>query len=331
MRGVVIALVAGMGGASLACGGAGPPPSTQSLYAEPQWQDAFDATPELLLVVRPKALRRDKVYGPLLVRVIGLAAQQNRTVSAIHALDAIEDAEEVIVAVRADARGSDQPSELVFVVRGVRADIDPGHLVDADGHKLWSPGPSGAVRELEGDSASAASLFELPGRTWVIATGDARMRARDAFAHPIRRPAMRVDPDALAIARVDGPSLVAHARALGSTGGLAAVGHKLQSAMIELPAGADGPEARAAERDLRATLAYLDEDAAALAELKLRAVVEALARSKRAGLAWLTSARIERPSAQGNHLLVTAPLPPALIDALLRAGSASLELDPAQQ
>jgi hypothetical protein len=58
-------------------------------------------------------------------------------------------------------------------------------------------------------------------------------------------------------------------------------------------------------------------------------VIEALARSKRVGLAWLTSARIERPSAQGKHLLVTAPLPPALIDALLRAGSASLELDPA--
>jgi len=352
-RGGVFALVACIAAATPACGGNQSPPSTKPQYVESQWQDVFDTTPELLVVVRPQALRRDKVYGPLLGRVIDLVRQQSRTVSATHALDALEDAEEVIVGVRMDARGGDTPSEFVFVVRGVRADIDPARLVDADGRTLWSPGPSGAVRELERDGTSVpssqrgqrgdpsdASLFELAGRTWVIATGDARLRAREAFAHPVRRPAMRVDPDALAFARVDGPALVAHARALGSTGGLAVVGHKLLYVTFELPPGVETPDvapdvAKDAQRDIRATLAYIDEDAAALAELKMRSAVEAIGRGKTQGkqgnigaLAWLAAARVERREREGKKVLVSAPLPPALVDGLLRAGSATLDLAP---
>ena len=62
------------------------------------------------------------------------------------------------------------PGEVVIVVRGVRANVDPAGLVDAEGHALWGPGPPGAVRELVRVATSGspeppipASLFELAG------------------------------------------------------------------------------------------------------------------------------------------------------------------------
>src|ERR1019366_6462314 len=103
-------------------------------------------------------------------------------------------AEEVIIGLRLGRFDTD--TDVVVVVRGVRADVDPAALVDADGRPLWAPGPTGRVRELvragTGSGAESseaprneipASLFELPGRTWVIASGEARARARSAFAH----------------------------------------------------------------------------------------------------------------------------------------------------
>jgi hypothetical protein len=335
---------------SLACGAKPPSGATEAVYAEPRWQDVFDAIPELYVVVRPRALAQDKVYGPLLRRAVDVARQQSRVVAATRALEAMEDADEVVAGVRADA--PDRPGELVLVARGTRADLDPGKLVDEDGRALWATGPTGSVRELvrerdEHGAAIAASLFELPGRTWVIASGDARTRARDVFAHPVRRPQWEFDREALAIVRLDGPSLVARVRPLQPTGGLSAVGKRLQSVTLTLPPGG--------AKEVSATLSYGTEDAAALAEVAVREAMAAVSRSKRESLAWLASARVERPigplasvgverpiggsSAPGDggtraapdawrrratHVVVTAPLPPALIDALLHAGNAHL-------
>lgn len=305
----------------LGCGGGPPPRPVDSAYAEPHWQDVFETVPELLVVVRAKAAREDRVYGPLLRRALEVAREQSRAVVATRALDAMGDAEELVIGVRPDT--ADGPGELVLVARGVRADVDPGKLVDTDGAPLWAPGPAGHVRELvrerdEHGHPVGASLFELPGRTWVIAQGDARVRARQAFAHPINRPAMALDLLALAIVRIDGPSLVRRARALQDLGGLAAVGHHLRSVELVLPPGA--------ERSVRATLTYAGDDDAALSEVAARDAVDRASRagSEPAWLPWLASARVDRGR---KTVFLTAPLPPALVDRLLKAGSAPLEGD----
>jgi hypothetical protein len=306
---------------------------------EPQWQDVFEEIPPVLLVVRPRAVRGDKVYGPLFRRVVDLARERSRVVSATRAMEAVEDADEVVVGIPSEGG---EAGDLVMVVEGVSASIDPSKLVDSDGRALWAPGPTGRVRELvrerdERGSPLDASLFELPGRTWVIASGQSRARARDAFAHPLGRPPLELDPDALAIARIDGPSLVARFRALQDLGALAAIGRKLRTLTVRLPAVQGGVQAGvqgSAQGSAQGTdgavveiaLGYGDEDAAAFAEVRAREVVEVVARKKPDRLAWLAKAKVDRPD---KRVLVTLPLPPQLIDGLLHAGTAALGTDSA--
>ena len=328
--------------APLACGGNALAPSTQTspVAAEPRWEDAFDATPELMVFVYPSALRSDRVYGPLLRRAIALVRQRSRVVAQTRALDAMEDADEVILGLRPGS--SETAEDIVVVVRGVRADVDPAALVDSEGRPLWAPGPMGRVRELiRADAASPpseagevpASLFELPGRTWVIAAGDARTRARSAFTRTPARSRSRapVEPgadDALVTIRIDGAALVRRVPALRS-GDLGSVGRRLDDMTFELAAGsvdgvapADGGPLPAPDRKVKATLSYANEDAAALAESTVRQALEAIQRKKPEGLAWLPSEQItvERPP-PGKRVVLTTPLPPRLIDALLHAGA----------
>ena len=118
------------------CTATAPPHSAQiAVDTEPRWEDVIDTTPELLAVVFPTALRKDRVYGPLLRRAIELVRAQSRVVTETRALDAMEDAEEVIVAVRPD-RGAtlgpgglagESAGEVVVVVRGVR-EIGRAHV-----------------------------------------------------------------------------------------------------------------------------------------------------------------------------------------------------------
>jgi hypothetical protein len=342
---------------ALHCGSVAPTPSaTVNVDAEPRWEDVFDRTPELLAVVFPTALRKDVVYGPLLRRAIDLVREQSRVVAETRALDAMEDAEEVIVGVRPDVAPASAPAgreaggEVVVVVRGVRADVDPVTLVDADGHPLWEPGPGGRVRELvrrstpsSTDPATApvpASLFELPGRTWVIASGDARARARSVFARPLGRPplpAPSAGAGTLLTLRIDGPSLVARVRALQSSGGLGALGRRLQAVTLELASDPSAPDAGADDvaglrRTLKASLSYAEADAATQAEATARDVIAAIARKRPDDLAWLASATVDRPApggVPGTSVLVTAPLPPRLVGALLHAGAATLQTGPA--
>jgi hypothetical protein len=312
----VVTLLVALGGTTACAAGKPPPPPARAAVAEPHWQDVFDTTPELLVVVRPKALTEDRIYGALLRRAIATARERSSVVAATRFADAVEDADEVVVGLRPDT--PDHAGEIMLVARGVRADIDPVKLVDSEGHGLWTPGPSGAARELVCDQDSqghavGASLFELPGRTWVIATGAARQRARDAFAHPLPRPPLELDPSALAIVRIDGPSFVAHVAFL-QQGSIAAVGRRLKSVTFNLPPGGEG--------SVKATLSYADEDAAALAEVSIREHVDAVARlQKPEGLTWIGSAKVERPD---TRVVMTAPLPPKLVDALMSAGGPSL-------
>lgn len=289
------------------------PTGPRSAPLEPRWQDAVDSAPDLLVAIRPLALRRDPSFGPLLQRIVDLGRQRSRVVADTRALDAMEDSEEVILALRLPTqRGADDESDELVIVRGVRADIDPGRLVDSEGHILWNAGPSGPVRELvrahaidEGDDLRSASrspedggapdvsLFEIPARTWVIATGPSRIRARRAFAHPTGRPDPPLSPDALIVGRFDGPTLVSHLPALRHANLLGAIGRGLVAVEITLPPGRD--------RLVRAELLYGDVAMAGNAESAVRAVVRALTRSvpnaKTALTAWIyamVSARVER-------------------------------------
>jgi hypothetical protein len=311
-----LAAAAALALVDVACGGAPPPPPAAIDHSEPRWQDVFDTMPELLVVLRPRALRQDKVYGPLLRRAIEVTRQQSRIVAAGGALDSLVDAGELIVGMRPDA--PDRPGELVLVERSVPGDVDPAAIVDDDGRSLWAPGPAGRVRELvrerdEHGHPVGASLFELPGRTWVIAAGDARARAREAFAHPFGRPPLDLDASALAVVRVDGPSLVARWPLLQDLGGLASLGRHLRSVTLALPPGVEG--------SLTATLAYADEDSAALAEVTSREVLGALKRRGPGPLAWLVPTRVARPD---KKVILTVPLPPSLVDALIHAGGVQL-------
>jgi hypothetical protein len=304
--------------------GCGAPPvrsHVEAVAAEPHWQDVFETTPELFVVLRPTSLAKDKIYGPLLRRILEAARERSHVVAATRVLEVVKDAQEVIVGVRPDPRGGDEPSEVVVVVRGVPADVDPAKVVDADGRPLWSPGPNGPVRELvrerdEHGHPLEASLFELEGLTWVIAVGDARARAREVFAHPLGRPAMELDPQALGMVRIDGESLVRRVHALQPLGGLAAIGRKLTSLTVTVPPGTDG--------NVQLTLAYSEEDAAAFSQVAAQQAIEAIGRKKPDSIGWLSSAKVERPD---KRVLVTLPLPPRLVDSLLHAGTAPIDFD----
>jgi hypothetical protein len=289
------------------------PPLTRS-YAEPRWESVLDPLPELLVAIRPQALRRDRVYGPLLRRAIELAREHSRVVAASRALETIEDADEVIIGARDDRVDDRGEASLVIVLRGVRADVDPAKLVDDSGRPLWVPAAVGPVRELsrardDGDAEKQgpdASLFELPGRTWVIASGKARAAARVTLAHPRAPTKLDFTPEAVAMLRLNGPALVARLPAFRPPGLLAAVGHELAAATVVLSSGDDAC--------LRATLSYRDPKAVQPAEAALREMLGALSRAKSQSFAWLRAATTQ---AADSSVILTAALPDALTDALL--------------
>lgn len=117
---------------------------------------------------------------------------------------------------------------------------------------------------------------------------------------------------------------------LGPNGKLDTVGRHLGAVTLELPADAAHPASGGGtdagpDRDVRATLAYTDEDAAAFSEITVREILGAITRQKPKDLGWLSSATVDRP---GKHVIVTAPLPPAFVDALLKARSTALAVPP---
>jgi hypothetical protein len=313
---------------------------------EPRWQDAFDGTPELLVVVFPRELRKDPLYGSLLRRAVEMARESSNAVAETRTLDAMAAAEEVILGAHP---GAGKTGETTVVVLGAPADVDPARLVDPiDDHPLWTAGPPTATeraRELvraapatpspnatassaaPSDAAGAgaapddgpmdASLFELPGATWVLASGPSRARMRAAIAHPTSRPSPPLPEGVLAAARLDGPSLVGHLPLLRSDGMLAVLGRRLVSGTLALLPGT--------ERGLRATLTYADEGAARGAEDRARVVVATLARIKldpeRAAKFrpsyWLEPLSAAKISRSGADVVVDISLPDRLIEVLV--------------
>ncbi len=200
-----------------------------------------------MAVIHPQAIRRDPVYGPLLTQASQKAAGLSAAVAATRALEAFESAEEIVVAIWDD--GHDTPSQpssghqdAIVVVSGVRGDVDPARVVDAAGHTLWqSAGVGGRVPELvRTEAGETASLFTLSHRTWVIALGGARDRARVAFATPSGRPEIKYDHDALLSVRLYGPAVVDRFVPLQRGKDLDALGAKLNWVDIALAPGKDG-------------------------------------------------------------------------------------------
>jgi len=309
-----------------ACGStpARPPSAGARAVVEPQWQEALGAHPRLLLTLHPKVLLKDPVYGPLLRRALALARQQSHAVASTRLVEAVEQSDEVIAGVLADDGAAPQPNApaapaeqpivpgqdpIVAVLRGMPAELDPAKLVDADGSLLWALGPSGPVRELAHEvdkdgTHNPASLFELPGRTWVIVSGAARARVREAFSRPTGRAPPPIDAEALASLRIDGPALVARTRPL-SAGMLRAVGHGLQSVAVMLLPGVT--------RDVRAVLEYDDPASSSAAAQKLTQVIQVLSHGNSQASGWLSRIVVE-PS--GEAVVLKAPVPPEILDLL---------------
>ncbi len=277
------------------------PPAAVRRAPEPRWTDALGDLPELYAVVRPGALKRDATFGPFFQTLMRIA-QARRDMGGATVLEAMAGADEVILGAR-----SGEPLEMMLVVRGVPAQLDPSK-VEEGGHPIFKlvGEPHAGVAEyerLDRQVAAPASLFVLPKRTWVVAVGAAKERARAAFARPSGRPVPRVDESALVVVRLDGPTLARRrlSRSRGA-GVIESLGKKLASVSLSLQPGASG---------VRAALAYEDDDASAWAENAVRRVVELA--GEREGLAWLREATVGR---EGTQVVVTVPLPPRLLDEL---------------
>jgi hypothetical protein len=279
--------------AAAACGGGNARPAAAPPSNEPAWADTFEKAPRLMAVIHPQAIRRDPVYGPLLTQASQKAAGLSAAVAATRALEAFESAEEIVVAIWDD--GHDTPSQpssghqdAIVVVSGVRGDVDPSRVVDAAGHTLWqSAGVGGRVPELvRTEAGETASLFTLSHRTWVIALGGARDRARVAFATPSGRPEIKYDHDALLSVRLYGPAVVDRFVALQRGKDLDALGAKLNWVSIALAPGKDGA--------LVVALEYSDDEAAARAEVVVKHVVDVVSHDEKKRMPLLAHATITR-------------------------------------
>src|SRR5689334_14076656 len=83
---------------------------------------------DVVLVMSPRSLMRDRVYGPLLKQASDLAAIKG-PIGHIGstALSAFERSEDVVLAIR-----DDDARDAVIIVTGVPGDLDPEALVDGE-------------------------------------------------------------------------------------------------------------------------------------------------------------------------------------------------------
>jgi hypothetical protein len=285
----------------------------------PRIEDAIgDQDPAIIVVLRPRALLRDRIYGPLLREATERAsAQVGFAVVGATALVAFEQSEEVFIAATAlPAVAGDGPPDAVVALVGAPADLDPARLVDTDGRPLW--GTVGELRPGVLELASQASpdqtaLFVLPARTWVIAVGGAVPRARAGLAGAPRSSRVLV-PTGEELARLDMPGGLLRREDPRLTGGaLAPLGRTLERASVSLLPGAEGV--------LTVKLAYPVVEDASLAEAKAREVVLAFKRrleatSKLDWWSWLAAAAVERTD---SMVTIRAPLPRPWLEAMARA------------
>lgn len=336
VRGVALlatALLVSLAPAVAGCGGGAERPTAARRALAPQWQDVFDGTPELYAVVRPQAIKKDAVYGSFF-RSLLRVAQAKTEMTGVTALEALEGCDEIILGVRRDAAGDARMlDDAAIVFRGVPASLDPAKMTDTSGAPLFRLlGEHAKAPEYERVGGadgrrgpSSGSLFVLPERTWVVALGSARERAREAFRTPFGRPAPKTDPAALAVVRLDAGAFVRGQR-IEKSPALGPLTRKLESLSFSLAPGKGG---------VIATLRYQDEDASAWAEMHAKRLLEELARidTENAGgprrgpqpfaLGWLKDAQVTH---EGNALKVRLSVPARLLEELPNASPLDLAL-----
>ncbi len=317
MKATRVALVAvALALAPLATGCGEPPPkAAPPREMTAQWQDVFDTTPDVYAVVRPQAIKRDPVYGNFWKTLMRIA-QARSEIRGVTSIEAMEGCDEIVIGMRRDESGAE---DAAIILRGVPASLDVTKMSDAAGHPMLRLlDAKSKVPEYEWldrkNVQQNASLFVLPDRTWVgIVGGDARSRARQAFATPFGRPIPKSDPEALATVRFDAGAFLATPRFHRSSA-LGPLLKRLRSLTLALKPGKAG---------IVASLQYEDEDAAAISELRLKQLVEELAKaeSRRFKLDWLRTAQV---SHQNNVVAVQLPIPPRLLEELPNASGADL-------
>jgi hypothetical protein len=317
----------------LACGGASTratskPTTAASVPARRLSVDDLLTRPaDLRVTLHPPAVVYDRVYGALLRKASALAAAYAgpRTMGTT-ALAALERTDEVDAAIN-DA------GEAVVVLRGVPADLDVTQVVDEGGRAVWRP-VVGDLRhtfvEYQPAAAADATLFVLPERVWVVASGDARMHTREVLVTGAG-PVSFVEGDTgLAVLSIRGAALLRRDGRLRS-GPLAPLGRSLVRASFELAPGAQGL--------LLARLAYSEDLAASGAEQTARDIVSAFRRilhetekdrnakapREPPPLSWLAAAGVERA---GALVTVRAPIPRPWLDAIARADVPSTSSTP---
>jgi len=267
---------------------------------------------DLVVDLSPSALAHDPSLGPIVRRARRMAAARAE-VAAIGStlLQAIEDADELVVALR-----SAEPLDGSMVVGGAPASVDPARLVDDRGELLYAvKSEARGVTELEPRARLArsarAALFVLPGRTWVLCAGDAVDRARAVFARAAPS-AYHAAPHAL-IEVSPGEDLLLRIRSHAGPMLTPLVG-RLGAATLAFRS--EG------EAFVTATLTYLDARAAARAEAPAKDLLGAFAGRYTPHLDFLRAASIAR---DGAVLRVEARLPPAALRRFADADDASLD------
>lgn len=244
-----------------------------------QWEQAVDVRDAWLVRVRPSALERDPEHGPMFREVLAMAAARAPVRSA-RLFDAVRRAEELVLVARGGA-------DVTLVLLGVPADLAPERIATDDGAPLFAPaGPGSRVPELAAASgAGDASLFVLPDRSWVVAIGKARARAREVFAIGGSGPPVRRDPRALVEARAVGRSVAPLVAAAQGLGLVRLLGRDLAEVAFTLE------EARAG---LKLVLRYASVEAAERAEERARQLLAALGTSGDPAIAWLSDGVVSR-------------------------------------
>lgn len=301
---VALALLSVLAAAPLACGGEPAPVAPKRAEPTASWADVFDGTPDLYVVLRPRALKGDPLYGTFFKSLMR-AAQARGLARGDTMVGAVEGADELIV-------GLNKNLDAALVLRGVPASLDPQKVTDAEGQPLFRLTTDRATileyELLDRRAARMGGLFVLPERTWAFAIGDARARARAAFARPQNRPKPEVDPEALAVVRVSG-GLV---RAIERHPTYSVLTKKLLSATFALKPGKGG---------VVLALVYEEAGATAWAEMHAKRIVEELAKDTKN--AWLKEAKV---AYEGNTVSVRVAVPPRLLEELPNASGADLGL-----
>lgn len=189
------------------CGAAAPRPLTQEDAAAAWSAPVLGASPDVVLVVRLRAIAQDPIWGRIFS---GTSREKARDIGADDpATDAAMSSAAELELLGRKVGGGKDDVDAILILRGVSESADPRSPANA-GRTAWKtigPAPSGAVAFVRSDKQSDLRLYVLPQGTWVFAVGPSSERVGAALARESRLPRSDAEPRALAYAYVEGPAL----------------------------------------------------------------------------------------------------------------------------